>query len=169
MKKTKLTRNFTLKIMSVFIGFLIWFIVVNVDNPVSSKSITIAGESVELQNTAYVDSANMMCMQDDDPDPIRVTITGERRLLSRITQTNITLDGRSAAGRKPWIQIRLWFRSLPPVRESAPENIKVTPQYLSVRLEEKVTQEFLVNVNYGSSQPGQGLRGWFPDCKSGES
>ena len=52
MKKTKLTRNFTLKIMSVFIGFLIWFIVVNVDNPVSSKSITIAGENVELQNTA---------------------------------------------------------------------------------------------------------------------
>ena len=91
MKKTKLTRNFTLKIMSVFIGFLIWFIVVNVDNPVSSKSITIAGENVELQNTAYVDSANMMCMQDDDPDPIRVTITGERRLLSRITQTNVTL------------------------------------------------------------------------------
>ena len=66
MKKTKLTRNFTLKIMSVFIGFLIWFIVVNVDNPVSSKSITIAGENVELQNTAYVDSANMMCMQDDE-------------------------------------------------------------------------------------------------------
>ena len=39
MKKTKLTRNFTLKIMSVFIGFLIWFIVVNVDNPVSSKML----------------------------------------------------------------------------------------------------------------------------------
>ena len=32
----------------------------------------------------------------------------------------------------------------------------MTPQYLSVRLEEKVTQEFLVNVNYGSSQPGKG-------------
>ena len=69
MKNTKLTRNFPLKIMSVLIGFLIWFIVVNVDNPVSTKSITIAGDKVELQNTAYVDSANMMCMQDDDPDP----------------------------------------------------------------------------------------------------
>ena len=81
MKKTKLTRNFTLKIMSVFIGFLIWFIVVNVDNPVSSKSITIAGENVELQNTAYVDSANMMCFQD---------YSGQ-----------YNIDGRSAAGRKP--------------------------------------------------------------------
>lgn len=43
MKNTKLTRNFPLKIMSVLIGFLIWFIEVNVDNPVSTKSITIAG------------------------------------------------------------------------------------------------------------------------------
>ena len=60
MKNTKLTRNFPLKIMSVLIGFLIWFIVVNVDNPVSTKSITIAGDKVELQNTAYVDSANMI-------------------------------------------------------------------------------------------------------------
>ena len=92
MKKTKLTRNFTLKIMSVFIGFLIWFIVVNVDNPVSSKSITIPGDKVELLNTAYVDSANMMCLQDDDPDPIRVTITGERRLLAKITQASISLS-----------------------------------------------------------------------------
>lgn len=100
MKKTKLTRNFTLKIMSVFIGFLIWFIVVNVDNPVSSKSITIAGENVELQNTAYVDSANMMCMQDDDPDPIRVTITGEKTSFQDYSD-QYNLDGRSAAGRKP--------------------------------------------------------------------
>ena len=49
MKKKKLTRNLSLKIMSVLIGFLIWFIVVNVDNPVSSKSITIPGDKVELQ------------------------------------------------------------------------------------------------------------------------
>ena len=96
MKKTKLTRNFTLKIMSVFIGFLIWFIVVNVDNPVSSKSITIAGENVELQNTAYVDSANMMCMQDDDPDPIRREKTSFQDYSDQYN-----LDGRSAAGRKP--------------------------------------------------------------------
>ena len=155
MKKTKLTRNFTLKIMSVFIGFLIWFIVVNVDNPVSSKSITIAGENVELQNTAYVDSANMMCMQDDDPDPIRVTITGERRLLSRITQTNITLTADlQQAGSLDTDPVMVPITASCP--GISPENIKVTPQYLSVRLEEKVTQEFLVNVNYGSSQPGKG-------------
>ena len=141
--------------MSVLIGFMIWFIVVNVDNPVSSKSITIAGDKVELQNTAYVDSANMMCMQDDDPDPIRVTITGERRLLTRITQANITLTADlQQAGRLDTDPVMVPITASCP--GISPENIKVTPQYLSVRLEEKVTQEFLVNVNYGSGQPGKG-------------
>ena len=155
MKKKKLTRNLSLKIMSVLIGFLIWFIVVNVDNPVSSKSITIPGDKVELQNTAYVDSANMMCMQDDDPDPIRVTITGERRLLTRITQANITLTADlQQAGSLDTNPVMVPITASCP--GISPENIKVTPQYLSVRLEEKVTQEFLVNVNYGSSQPGKG-------------
>ena len=127
----------------------------HLDNPVSSKSITIAGENVELQNTAYVDSANMMCMQDDDPDPIRVTITGERRLLSRITQANITLTADlQQAGSLDTDPVMVPITASCP--GISPENIKVTPQYLSVRLEEKVTQEFLVNVNYGSSQPGKG-------------
>ena len=155
MKNTKLTRNFPLKIMSVLIGFLIWFIVVNVDNPGSTKSITIAGDKVELQNTAYVDSANMMCMQDDDPDPIRVTITGERRLLTKITQANITLTADlQQAGSLDTDPVMVPITASCP--GISPDNIKVTPQYLSVRLEEKVTQEFLVNVNYGSSQPGKG-------------
>lgn len=155
MKKTKLTKNFSLKIMSVLIGFMIWFIVVNVDNPVSTKSFTIAGERVELLNTAYVDSTNMMCMQDDDPDSIRVTITGERRVLNRLSQANITLTADlQQAGSLETDPVMVPISvSCPGI---SPDNIKVTPQYLSVRLEEKVTQEFLVNVNYGSSQPGKG-------------
>ena len=156
MKKTKLTRNFTLKIMSVFIGFLIWFIVVNVDNPVSSKSITIAGENVELQNTAYVDSANMMCMQDDDPDPIRVTITGERRLLSRITQTNITLTADlQQAVSLDTNPVMVPITVTCSVSGIGPGDIKVTPQNLSVNLDEKETQEFVVNVTRGDTKPGK--------------
>lgn len=117
MKNTKLTRNFPLKIMSVLIGFLIWFIVVNVDNRCPPKVSPLLADKVELQNTAYVDSANMMCMQDDDPDPIRVTITGERRLLTKITQANITLtaDLQQAGS----LEYRSGYGSLRlPVRES---------------------------------------------------
>ena len=91
MKKRKLTDNIPLKIMSILVGILIWVLVVNVDNPIDQKNITIQGDNVELLNKAYVDSANMMCMQDDDPDPVRVTITAERKTLSRINASDITV------------------------------------------------------------------------------
>ena len=38
-----------------------------------------------------------------------------------------------------------------------PENIRVSPQNLSVHLEKKVTKEFAINVSCGDSKPAQGL------------
>ena len=155
MKKRKLTDNIPLKIMSILVGILIWVLVVNVDNPIDQKNITIQGDNVELLNKAYVDSANMMCMQDDDPDPVRVTITAERKTLSRITASDITVtaDLQQAVSLDTDPVMVPITASCPGI---APGNIKVTPQYLSVHLEEKATQEFLVNVNYGDSKPGKG-------------
>ena len=141
--------------MSILVGILIWVLVVNVDNPIDQKNITIQGDNVELLNKAYVDSANMMCMQDDDPDPVRVTITAERKTLSRITASDITVtaDLQQAVSLDTDPVMVPITASCPGI---APGNIKVTPQYLSVHLEEKATQEFLVNVNYGDSKPGKG-------------
>lgn len=155
MKKRKLTNNIPLKIMSLLVGIMVWVIVVNVDNPISQKNITIQGENVEVLNTAYVDSANKMCLQDDDPSPVRVTITGDRKTLSRIAASDITVTAD--------LQQAVSLDTDPvmvPITASCPGisagNIEVTPQYLSVHLEEKATQEFLVNVNYGDSKPGKG-------------
>lgn len=155
MKKRKLTDNIPLKIMSILVGILIWILVVNVDNPVDQKNITIQGDNVELLNKAYVDSANMMCLQDDDPDPVRVTITAERKTLSRITAADITVtaDLQQAVSLDTDPVMVPITASCPGI---TPGNIKVTPQYLSVHLEEKATQEFLVNVNYDDSKPGKG-------------
>ena len=48
----KLTANLGLKIISVIIGFLVWLIVVNIDNPRDTRVFTVQGDSVELLNTA---------------------------------------------------------------------------------------------------------------------
>ena len=37
----------------------------------------------------------------------------------------------------------------------SPSDIKVTPQNLSVNLDEKETQEFVVNVSRGDTKPGK--------------
>lgn len=151
----KLTANIPLKIMSILVGILVWLLVVNVDNPIKTRTIIIPGENVEVINKAYVDSDNKMVMQDDNPDPVRVSVTAERKILARLTASDISVVADlQQAGNLDTKPVMV------PITAScsgvSADNIKVTPQYLEVRLEEKASQDFLVNANYGTSTPGKG-------------
>lgn len=151
----KLTANIPLKIMSILVGILVWLLVVNVDNPIKTRTIIIPGENVEVINKAYVDSDNKMVMQDDNPDPVRVSVTAERKTLARLTASDISVVADlQQAGNLDTKPVMV------PIAAScsgvSADNIKVTPQYLEVRLEEKASQDFLVNANYGTSTPGKG-------------
>jgi YbbR domain-containing protein len=152
--KRKLTNNISLKIMSVIVGILVWLIVVNVDNPTISKSITVT--NVEIINKDYIeDVTSKMVLQSEGQSSIRVTITGERKTLSRIDADNITVIAD--------MQQAVNFESNPvmvPITATCSgikaENIKVWPQNLGVRLEDKLTQEFPVTVTKGESSPARG-------------
>lgn len=155
MKNRKLTANIPLKIMSILVGILVWLLVVNVDNPIKTRTIIIPGENVEVINKAYVDSDNKMVMQDDNPEPVRVSVTAERKTLARLTASDISVVADlQQAGNLDTKPVMV------PITAScsgvSADNIKVTPQYLEVRLEEKASQDFLVNANYGTSTPGKG-------------
>ena len=143
----KLTANIPLKIMSILVGILVWLLVVNVDNPIKTRTIIIPGENVEVINKAYVDSDNKMVMQDDNPDPVRVSVTAERKTLARLTASDISVVADlQQAGNLDTKPVMV------PITAScsgvSADNIKVTPQYLEVRLEEKASQDFLVNANW---------------------
>ena len=155
MRKRKLTANISLKIVSLAIGFLIWLIVVNLDNPRETRTFNLAGDSVELVNTAYIDGLGKMCMKDDDPVPVRVTVTAERKTLRRITSQDISLVAD--------LQQAVSLDTSPvmvPVTAScnraAVTSIKVSPQFMGVTLEDKVSQEFVVTPSYGDTKPGKG-------------
>lgn len=155
MKTRKFTDNIPLKIMSVMVGIMVWLVVVNVDNPIDSRTIIIPGENVEVINKAYVDSDNKMVMQDDDPASVRVTVKAERKILSKLTAGDISVVADlQQAGNLNTTPVMV------PVTATcngiSPDKIRVTPQYMEVRLEEKASQEFLVSVNYGDSKPGKG-------------
>ena len=49
----------------------------------------------------------------------------------------------------------------------APEDIQVTPQNLSLHVEDKDTQEFVVNVTTNNTRPTEDTR-WEPVVQSGE-
>lgn len=157
MKKRKLTDNLSLKIMSVAIAIVVWLIVVNIDNPVGTNYYTIT--DVELINKEYVESSDTigkMCMPEENQDSVRVAITASKKIRDRIRLSDITavadLQQAVSLDTDP-VMVPITVTCL--ASGVLPSDIKVTPQNLTVNLDEKETQEFVVNVSKGDTKPGK--------------
>ena len=151
--KKKLGNNLGLKILSFVIAILVWLLVVNINNPIGTKSFVIS--DVQLLNEAYIDADGKMCMQDEEQVPIRVTIKAQRKILDKISVNNI----RAVADLQQAVSL-----STDPVMvpitvlcdHIMQDNIEVSPQNLSLHLEDKDTQEFVVNVTTNNTKPDRG-------------
>ena len=157
MKKGKLTDNLSLKIMSVAIAIVVWLIVVNIDNPVGTNYYTIT--DVELINKEYVESSDTigkMCMPEENQDSVKVAITASKKVRDRIRLSDITavadLQQAVSLDTDP-VMVPITVTCL--ASGVLPSDIKVTPQNLTVNLDEKETQEFVVNVSKGDTKPGK--------------
>ena len=151
--KKKIGNNLSLKILSLAIAILVWLLVVNINNPISTKSFIVS--DVELLNEAYIDADGKMCMQDEEQVPIRVTIKAQRKILDRISLNDI----RAVADLQQAVSLKTDPVMVPITvscgRISA-DNIEVSPQNMSLHLEDKDTQEFVVNVNTNNTKPDRG-------------
>ena len=150
--KKKLTNNLVLKIMSLAFGFLVWLIVANIDDPVITRSFTV--QNVELVNEAYIDGTGKVCLRDGQQTAVRVTVTGQKKIVNRINASDIYV----AADLQQAVSLDTSPVMIPitvSVPGITPANISVYPQNFSVTLEDKVTSEFLVSVNV-DGKPGRG-------------
>ena len=157
MKKRKITDNIPLKIMSVAVAVVLWLIVVNIDNPIGTNYYTI--NDVELINKEYVESSETigkMCMPEQNQDSIKIAITASKKIRDKIKVTDISavadLQQAVSLDTNPVMVPITVTCSVPGVSSN---DIKVTPQNLSVNLDEKETQEFVVNVSRGDTKPGK--------------
>lgn len=151
--KRKLTDNIPLKIMSVAVGVLVWLLVVNIDNPIVTRSFIIT--NVDLVNGAYIENNGMMAMQEENQEPVRVTIRAERKSLSKITVSDIhaVADLQQALSLKDPVMVPITVTC----NRISPDSIEVTPRNLSVHIQERDTQEFVVNVTRGETKPARGF------------
>lgn len=157
MKKKKITDNLSLKIMSVAVAVVVWLIVVNIDNPVGTNYYTIT--NVELINKEYVESSDTigkMCMPEENQDTVRVAITADKKTRDKIRVSDISavadLQQAVSLDTNP---VMVPITVTCSVSGIGPGDIKVTPQNLSVNLDEKETQEFVVNVIRGDTKLGK--------------
>ena len=153
MKKKKITDNLSLKIMSVAVAVVVWLIVVNIDNPVGTNYYTIT--NVELINKEYVESSDTigkMCMPEENQDTVRVAITADKKTRDKIRVSDISavadLQQAVSLDTNPvMVPITVTCNKL------SLGNIEVTPNNLSLHLEDKDTQEFVVNVTTNNTKP----------------
>lgn len=150
--KKRMANNASLKVLSLAIAILVWLLVVNVNNPISTKTFVIS--DVELLNEGYIDADGKMCMQDEEQDLIRVTIKAQRKVLDKISISDI----RAVADLQQAVSLDT-DPVMVPISVSCGrvslENITISPQNMSLHLEEKETREFVVNVNTNNTKPNR--------------
>jgi YbbR domain-containing protein len=145
MKKRKITDNIPLKIMSVAIAVVLWLIVVNIDNPTGTNYYTLNGIKSRTVGDGQHGTARFgkMCMPEQNQDSIKVAITATKKIRDKIKVTDISavadLQQAVSLDTNPVMVPITVTCSVPGV---SPSDIKVTPQNLSVNLDEKETQEF---------------------------
>ena len=82
----KITNNLGLKIISVICAFILWLIVVNIDDPVVSKQYT--GIEVSVKNETVIKNQGQTYDILDDTNIITVTVKAKRSLLSNLRKSD---------------------------------------------------------------------------------
>ena len=85
--KNKITHNLGLKILSVFIAFALWLIVVNYDDPVITN--TYSGIQVEILNQEALADQGKVFEVLNNTDVITVKISGPRSVIDSLNKENI--------------------------------------------------------------------------------
>lgn len=84
----RLTANLGLKVLAFFTAVFMWFVVVNIDDPVIEKTYT--GISVQVVNEEVVTTTNRTYQIVDDTKEVNVTVRAQRSEMNKIKAENIT-------------------------------------------------------------------------------
>lgn len=138
--KKLLTNNIGLKAGSILVAALMWFIVVNVDNPVSTR--TFRDVQVKVINTNLITDEGKTYQILDRTDMVSVTVTAKRSILDKLHKEDITAyaDMKDYDLDLSSVKIRAAVRNY----ESA--TCITNPVNLRVRIEELASKQLPITV-----------------------
>ena len=93
---SKLTKNLALKIISIIIAIVIWYVVVDFNDPIETESLQRTGGGAE---STYVANGKEIYRIEDEYRSVTVYITANRSRLERIQANNIRVTGGSDGDR----------------------------------------------------------------------
>jgi len=149
--KKRLTNNMGLKILAFFIAVMLWFVVVNIDNPIKQK--VYRDIPVTVINTEVLAEERQTFQILDDTQTISVTITAQRSELQKIDAKDII----AVADMK-----ELTLKTQIPINISVTghkvESAVASPRNLQIKLEEEQTKKFpIIPTTTGTVRDGYAL------------
>lgn len=150
--KKKLLNNWPLKILSLAIAFMLWFIVINVENPVDEKSFS--NIKVNFLNTEVIEEEDKVYQVLDATDVVRtVKVQAPRKVLDELTGSDIVAEADfSKVTINDTVEIRFYsIKSNSEIR-SISGNIDM----VKLNIEDKKTKRLALTVET-SGEPEEGF------------
>lgn len=130
-----LKNNLGLKLLAFLFAFLLWLIVVNIDNPVMSK--TFSGIPVIVEHSEILTEQKKTYQIVDDTQNVNVTISAKRRTLSKIKAEDIIV---TADIKEMYLDSQIPLEVAVVGYEGNYESIYTNPRNLQIRIEENVSK-----------------------------
>lgn len=137
--KKSLTNNIGLKLLAFIFAFMLWLLVVNIDDPVDTKTFDDIPVSIEYTEVVTQDQRSYQVL--DGTDTVSVTVSATRSVLEKISAENIvaTADMRE-----------LYLESQIPIEITIPgyefETATASPRNVQVKIEQNKSDTFPITV-----------------------
>ena len=83
--KQKIMHNFTLKMLSLLAALVAWLIIINIEDPTISR--TISGIPVEVINENAISEAGK-CYVLDDTDSVKIRVRGPKSVIDKVKESD---------------------------------------------------------------------------------
>lgn len=137
--KKSLTNNIGLKLLAFLFAFMLWLLVVNIDDPVDTKTFDSIPVTIEHAEVVTQDQRSYQVL--DGTDTVSVTVSAIRSVLEKISAENIvaTADMRE-----------LYLESQIPIEITIPgyefESATANPRNVQVKIEQNKSDTFPITV-----------------------
>ncbi len=142
--KENLTKNWTnnlgMKLISLPLAFVIWIIIINIDDPTISRNFP--NVAIELQNTDAIATLGKV-YEIAEGNAVTVTVTGRRSIVDKVRSSDLKVTAdlkQMSAFNKIDVEVSCDKYSY------ADLSYSTKPKMLTVSLEDKITKQFKVNI-----------------------
>lgn len=130
-----LRNNLGLKLLAFLSAFLLWLIVVNIDNPVMSK--TFSGIPVIVEHSEILTEQKKTYQIVDDTQNVNVTVSAKRRTLSKIKAEDIIV---TADIKEMYLDSQIPLEAVVIGYEGSYESAWTNPRNLQIQIEENISR-----------------------------